>query len=115
MTNYGISTWTGASGKKYEFETYSLDTKFKENVEGNYIFAKPGSDNRIYAVYIGEGILKDRIEYRLQDGQVQKKGCDRVCVMLNDNEQERKRIETDLLASNINAYEPLGCNIKIGG
>ena len=51
MTNYGISTWTGASGKKYEFETYSLDTKFKENIEGNYIFAKSGSADRIHEVF----------------------------------------------------------------
>lgn len=115
MKDFGISTWTGKSGAKYEFETYSLDAKFNEKVEGNYIFAKPNADGRIYAVYIGEGNLKDRIDFRIREGKVQEKGCDRVCVMVNANEKNRKFTEEDLLASNTNAYEPIGCNIKIGG
>ena len=115
MKDYGVSTWTGKSGKKYEFETYSLDTEFNPGIEGNYIFAKPGGDEKIYAVYIGEGILKDRIEFRIDEEKVQPKGCDRVCVMVNPNAKSRKFIEEDLLASNINSYEPIGCNKKIGG
>lgn len=115
MVNYGISIWTGKSGEKYEFEMYSLDTVFKEEIEGNYIFAKPGNNGRIYAVYIGEGILKDRIEFRIDEARVQEKGCDRVCVMVNADKENRKYIEEDLLASNTDAYEPIGCNVKIGG
>ena len=51
MKDYGVSTWTGKSGKKYEFETYSLDTEFNPGIEGNYIFAKPGGTRR-YMRYI---------------------------------------------------------------
>lgn len=116
MGQIGISTWTGESGKKYEFADYDLDTVFNENVEGNYIFAKLGvNPGRITAIYIGEGMLKDRIEFRLNEGRVQCKGCDRVCVMQNGNKISRKFIEDDLLASNPDAYEPKGCNIRIGG
>ncbi|WP_125910908.1 hypothetical protein [Bacteroides timonensis] len=115
MINYGIYTWTGGSGKKYEFETYSLDAEFVPGIEGNYIFAKPIGDGKIRAVYIGEGVLKDRIEFRINEGRVQPKGCDRVCVMVNPDAANRKFIEEDLLSSNTNAYAPLGCNIKVGG
>lgn len=33
----------------------------------------------------------------------------------NADEVSRKLIEEDLLASNPEAYEPIGCNIKVGG
>lgn len=108
--------WKGKSGKVYSFDAYTLDTAFSEGVDGNYIFAKPisGSES-IRAVYIGEGTLKERIAFRINEGRVQEKGCDRVCVMMNSSEESRKQIEEDLLANNITAYEPIGCNIKIGG
>lgn len=31
MAKYGAVTYTGKSGKKYEFTAYSWDTNFKEN------------------------------------------------------------------------------------
>lgn len=112
----GTYTWTGASGQKYEMDAYTLDTKFKDGIEGNYIFAKPrGNGGYIDAVYIGEGKLKDRIEFRINDGCVLRKGADRVCVRLESDEQTRKAIEDDLLEANTCAYTPTGCNIKIGG
>lgn len=116
MSIVGESTWIGASGKKYTFTDHSLDTVFDENIKGNYIFAKPSNiPNRLTAVYIGEGELKDRIEFRINEMEVLSKGCDRVCVMVNANERYRKEIESDLLASNTAAYAPTGCNIKKGG
>ena len=109
-------TWTGASGQEYEMDAYTLDTKFKDGIEGNYIFAKPrGNGEHIDAVYIGEGKLKDRIEFRINDGCVLRKGADRVCVRVEGDEQIRKAIEDDLLEANTYAYVPTGCNIKIGG
>lgn len=41
MSKIGTYTWTGASGQKYAMDAYTLDTQFKEGIEGNYIFAKP--------------------------------------------------------------------------
>lgn len=112
----GTYTWTGASGIKYEMDAYTLDTKFKDGIEGNYIFAKPRDNGgHIDAVYIGEGKLKDRIEFRINDGCVLRKGADRVCVRVESDEQTRKAIEDDLLEANTCAYAPTGCNIKIGG
>ncbi len=116
MGKCGTSNWVGKSGEKYTFDTYTLDTVFNGGIESNYIFAKPAKDqNVIYPIYIGEGILKDRIEYRINEGRVQQKGCDRVCIMRNNSERSRKFIEGDLLAAFPSAYEPLGCNIKKGG
>ena len=115
MKDYGVSTWTGKSGKKYKFETYSLDVVLNANILGNYIFAKPKNDGLIHAVYIGEGVLKDRVEFRIKEVRIHKKVSDRICVMANADEVSRKLIEEDLLASNPEAYEPIGCNIKVGG
>jgi hypothetical protein len=116
MSKIGESTWTGASGKKYGFVDYTLNTVFTDEIEGNYVFAKPGAvQNRIKAVYIGEGVLKDRIEFRIHQKEILDKQCDRVCVMINRDESLRKEIETDLLAANPDAYAPIGCNIKPGG
>lgn len=116
MGKIGTYTWTGVSGRKYVMDAYTLDTQFIEGIEGNYVFAKPGNnEGHIDAVYIGEGKLKDRIEFRINDGCVLRKGADRVCVRVEGNEQIRKSIEDDLLEANTCAYAPIGCNVKIGG
>lgn len=117
--NYGIFSWRGASGQLYEMAAYSLDAKvINDKICGNYIFGElyyEGGVAKIRAIYIGEGVLKDRIEYRINEGRVQEKGCNCFCAMINEDEKSRKAIESDLLAANENAYEPIGCNIKIGG
>lgn len=117
---YGSFTWIGASGRKYKMEAYSLDIDVNPDVCGNYIFGElyhDDTDNldKIRAIYIGEGKLNDRICFRINEGRVQQKGCNCFCAMVNENEKSRKEIEDDLLAANPNAYEPEGCNIKIGG
>lgn len=117
--NYGETTWTGASGTIYKMKTFSLDTEVRPDIEGNYIFGERYKDpqGRIFVrpIYIGEGILKNRIEFRIQEGRVQQKGCNCFCAMINDNEASRKFIEDDLLAAYPQAYAPVGCNKKIGG
>lgn len=116
MSIIGKSRWTGKSGREYQFEDYSLDAVFDEGVKGNYIFAKPNDTlGYITPVYIGEGILKDRIEFRINEKEVLNKGCDRVCVMFNVSETYRKEVESDLLEQHPIAYVPTGCNIKQGG
>ena len=69
----------------------------------------------IAPIYIGEGVLKDRIAFRINGGRVQKKGCNCFCALANEDEASRKFIEDDLLAACPQSYEPIGCNIRIGG
>lgn len=115
----GNFTWKGRSGRVYEMEAFSLDTVVKPDICGNYIFGRLYTDEKarkyIAPIYIGEGILKDRIEFRINEGRVQKKGCNCFCGMINEDEKSRKEIEDDILAAYPQAYEPVGCNIKIGG
>lgn len=117
--DYGTFIWIGASGKAYEMNAWSLDVSITPGICGNYIFGEMyrNEDGRlkIKAIYIGEGNLKDRIDFRINEGRVQRKGCNCFCAMVNENEESRKAIEEDLLAANPDSYEPIGCNIRIGG
>lgn len=106
--------WPGASGRKYEFEIFELDVKFSKDVVGNYIFTKRtpfGWD----ALYIGEGILQDRIHDDVHRPCAIEKGATHIHAHLNKCEQNRKDEEEDLLALHTEAYTPTGCNIKKGG
>jgi hypothetical protein len=115
----GISTWKGKSGIVYEFTDYEPETIFKEGVTGNYIFSKKTVKEEGYSlqpVYIGEGVLKDRIAYRLNEGEVQKKGCNCISVRVLNAGESSKQIEEDLLAACSCAYASNGgCNKKEGG
>jgi len=58
-----ICTWTGASGKKYEYAIYSMSTEWND-VPGNYIFTKKTEPRKWSAVYIGQTeSFKDRLPY----------------------------------------------------
>jgi hypothetical protein len=63
----------------------------------------------------GEGVIRDRTEFRISEGKIQSKGCNCVSVRELNNGEDSKQIEEDLLAANTEAYEPEGCNIKKGG
>jgi hypothetical protein len=112
------SKWKGESGVVYEFADYTLDTVFNDNKTGNYIFSrrcKEGDKEVLYPVYIGEGIIKERIPFRINEGRVQKKGCNCISVRFLNEKDDSKQIEEDLLAAYSSSYEPNGCNIKQGG
>jgi hypothetical protein len=119
MSKTGKSTWFGKSGTGYGFTDYGLDTSFSDGVKGNYIFSRRtvGEDGKTFLVplYIGEGVIWERTEYRIREGRVQEKGCNCVSVRVAEHGEDSKQIETDLLAFYVNAYEPAGCNIKEGG
>jgi hypothetical protein len=106
--------WPGCSGKNYTFEVYPISTKVSPGYEGNYIFAKQDG-NKWLAVYIGEGVLKDRIEHHLSENNVTKCGATHFHLKLNRDAKARFNDETDLLAGNPEAYSPTGCNVKKGG
>ena len=114
MSDYPKCTWQGGSGEKYEFSVLPIDFSFKEDQDGNYNFAKK-IDNVCYAIYIGEGDLKERTEFRINDGCVVKKSATHIHAHINSNETSRKLEEQDLLNGNEEAYSPTGCNIKKGG
>jgi hypothetical protein len=86
----------------------------KTTAPGNYIFSRRNG-NMLYPVYIGEGMIKDRIVFRINEGKIQEKGCTCVSVRLLNDGEDSKQIEEDLLAVNPLSYEPTGCNIKQGG
>lgn len=113
MSNEKIN-WKGASGKLYDFEIFSIDANFDPNQNGNYIFAKRTSKGW-YAVYIGEGDIQTRTRDETHRSCALKKGATHIHAHLNNNETDRKTEESDLLGYNSEAYQPVGCNVKIGG
>ena len=113
MSNETVN-WQGGSGKQYAFTIYPIGTNFNPNQDGNYIFAKQtrtGWD----AIYIGEGDLQTRTHDNEHRTCAIKKGATHIHAHLNKSEKARKAEETDLLAYNTEAYQPSGCNNKIGG
>ncbi len=106
--------WPGGSGKTYTFDLHPISVTVNPGYSGNYIFTKK-EGNKWLAVYIGEGDLKGRTTAHLSEGQIIKKGATHLCLRVNNNEKQRFDDETDLLAGNIEAYEPIGCNVKKGG
>ena len=106
--------WQGGSGNQYSFTIFPIEINFKPDQDGNYIFAKQtqlGWD----AVYIGEGDLQIRVHDKEHRNCAIKKGATHIHAHLNKYEKNRKEEEADLLSYNTEAYQPTGCNIKIGG
>lgn len=56
--------WTGASGRRYEFEHFAIGQVTWNPVGGVYIFCRQGADRLWYAVYVGE---TDNFRRRLAD------------------------------------------------
>ncbi len=88
---------------------------FERGQEGNYIYAKL-VNGRWRPIYIGEGDLGDRIGDNHHKARcIKEKEATHVHVHLNVNKENLKAEESDLLASYSQAYEPTGCNDKVGG
>jgi len=107
--------WHGASGKLYTYYVRALPVNFNPNQNGNYIYTKLNQDGKWIPIYIGQGDLKDRTENHHKAACIRSKGATHVHVHTNSREQDSQAEERDLLANYTNAYEPLGCNEKIGG
>ena len=92
-------TWTGASGKTYEYEMHQIGTDWNA-VAGNYIFAKSTSPGKWQAVYIGEtGNFKERLPNHPELPCVRRNGGTHIHVHVNSDSQARLNEESDLLAS----------------
>lgn len=106
--------WNGAYGARYSYRIYPISFTFREDDEGNYIFAKRGGSGW-QAVYIGEGILNERVAAHIRDSCVTRQGATHIHAHLNDENARPRAEEADLLAEHTEAYEPTGCNKKPGG
>jgi hypothetical protein len=98
-----IFTVKGASGTKYEFNIYSLDTNFKA-IGGIYIFTQRSNSNQQFErnlVYCGKtNDLSNRFESHHKEDCIRQNGANCICVMLVSSEQERRAIEADILSGN---------------
>lgn len=93
-------TWEGASGKKYEYGIYSMDTNWND-VAGNYIFAYESSPAKWTAVYIGETeSFKDRLPNHNELSCIKRNGGTHIHAHVNANSEARLNEEADLLANN---------------
>lgn len=109
MPHIATIMFTGKSGKKYTFNTYSENTKFPD-IGAVYIFTKryqnaSGTYSQI-PLYIGESEeLGTRIENHEKWPCVMRQGCTHISVMPVSDGRKRLNIETDL----IQGYQPV-CN-----
>ncbi len=107
--------WTGTSGKTYQYSIYDLPPSFAANQDGNYIYAKVNAQNKWQPIYIGQGDLHQRANHHHQEECIQSKGATHFHCHLNARESDRLAEERDLLAGHPEAYQPTGCNEKLGG
>ena len=93
------ATWTSASGQKYTYEVYPIDTSFNA-VPANYIFTKI-VDGRYRPLYIGQtDNLKERITPAHHKWACAKRnGMTHIHVHQNAAESTRLAEERDLLAN----------------
>jgi hypothetical protein len=106
--------WIGKSGNSYTYNVFSIDINFNPNQNGNYIFCK--KINGIWTpLYIGEGDLKERVEFRRNEGCVTQKGATHIHAHLNSGNRARLDEEDDLLNKHPESYKPTGCNERKGG
>ena len=100
MGKVGTVNWTGASGKIYSFDVYTLGTKFNE-VECVYLYTK--IVNNIYQpIYVGQtSQLATRLDQHANgdedsDKCIQRSGATLLHVHMLKPESSRLAVETDL-------------------
>ena len=92
--------WTGASGTKYSYTIYTMDTNWND-VPGNYIFAKEVSPHSWSAVYIGETeSFKDRLPNHNELPCIRKNGGTHIHAHNNNSSSDRLKEESDLCKAN---------------
>lgn len=90
-------TWTGASGKKYEYWVSEIGANWKD-APGNYIFAKEVEPNTWNAVYIGQTeSFKDRLPDHNELPCILDNGGTHIHTHINRDERARLDEEADLL------------------
>lgn len=96
-------TVTGKSGQVYEFNIYGLDTEFNE-VGGIYIFTRRYRNRDKYShnfIYCGKTEnLSTRFNNHHKADCIKRNNANCICVMRVDSDEERSKIETDILKGN---------------
>ncbi len=103
MAQYGDITYTGQSGTKYQFETYSWDATFSE-VGAVYVITKritkPEGGGSHTRIYIGQtSDLSERFDNHHKLSCFERHGANCVCVHVDNNENSRLAKEADLIAA----------------
>ena len=94
-------TWTGHSGRKFDFELYTIDTVFNA-VPACYIFARESAPRSWQAIYIGEtSDLSTRFLTHHKMPCIQLYGATHICVYTNgmSNYISRYYLERDLVTN----------------
>ena len=104
MASYNETvTFTGKSGSKYTFKAYTMGEECKDE-SGIYIFAKRTIQTNglgsYVPVYIGRAkSFESRFYNHHKDDCIDKNKANAICLMNVSKEEERVRIETDLLSA----------------
>ena len=100
---YGSVTFTGKSGKKYRFDAWSIETRFRA-LAAVYFVTKRSMENPTYNrashdnIYIGQTAnLADPFETHARFACFTKHGANCVCIHLLEDEEQRIAAERDLL------------------
>ncbi len=104
----GKCLWPGASGKKYKYEIYPIDSNYDwEDKPGNYIFAREFSLNKWQAIYIGETeSLKDCLPSHHKLQCIHRNEGTHIHAHINQDSLNRLDEEADLL----NYFKKTPCN-----
>ena len=104
--------WLGASGKNHENDIKPIDFEFDKNQFGNFIFCRETSKGW-KVIYVGEGDLKIRTKFRINESSVIKKGATHIHFRLIENEDNRNEEKRDILACQSTKYDLEGYNLEI--
>ncbi len=97
MAAEGKVTVTGASGTQYEFEVYPWGTSFKP-LGGVYLVLKKKLLADYDLLYIGQtGDLSERFDNHHKADCFNRNGKTHIAIRLEESEQRRLNIETDLI------------------
>ena len=110
MAKLGTVTFTGASGSKYEFNSYAFGTNFKENYGAVYFITnRHKNDDGGYShekIYVGQTEdLSTRFDHHHKQDCFDQNNANCICIHGEQNENIRLNIERDL----IDKYNP-PCN-----
>lgn len=104
-TNPALLELIGASGTRYSFYVFDLNTQFKPS-GGVYAVTRSSGGQTHQVIYVGQsGDLSERFDTHHKADCFRRHGSNHICAMVERNEKTRLDIEADLIA----AYNP-PCN-----
>ena len=110
MSKLGTVTFTGKTGRKYEFKTYTWGTSFKKGYHAVYFVTKRSRNSEggysHERIYIGQTEdLSTRFDDHHKQDCFDRNEANCICVYGEKNDDNRLAIEKDL----IDNYDP-SCN-----